>query len=82
MAPDTYATDDHWLIGPTILRYRQDRGLSEQQHAEQLGITVDRLRWLGLRTRPRAASPTFAWEVYRLARAIGCNEEALAEMLG
>ena len=82
MVSDPYAPDDRWLIGPALHRYRQDRGLSEEQTAQRLGIAVDRLRWLGMRTRPRPSSPTLAHEIHRLARATGCNEEALAEMLG
>jgi hypothetical protein len=78
MAP---ARDDHWLVGAALRRHQAANGLSEAQLARMLGIAVERLRWLRMRTRPNPNSPTFAAEVQRLADAFGCDPDTLRDIL-
>ena len=76
------ATDDRWLMGRALREYQETHGLGEQQLAEHLGLAVERLRWLQMRTRPNPQSPTYAADVERLASAFGCCADILLEVLG
>ena len=75
------ARDDHWLIGAALRRHQDANGLSEVQVAQHLDITVERLRWLQMRTRPNPESPTFPADVERLASSFGCDPEKLLGLL-
>jgi hypothetical protein len=76
------ARDDYWLVGAALRRHQAANGLSEAQLAHSLGITVERLRWLQMRTRPDPNSPNFAPEVERLAATFDCDPGALIGILG
>jgi hypothetical protein len=76
-----HANDDRWLVGPAIQAYQEQHGLSEVEVAHRLGLTVERLGWLLMRTRPRPDAPTFLYDTGRLARAFSCDADLLAEIL-
>jgi hypothetical protein len=75
------ARDDHWLIGAILRRHQEANGLSDTQLAQHLGTTVERLRWLQMRTRPNPESPTFSADVERLAASFGCHPDTLIGIL-
>ena len=79
--PAEFARDAERLVGSAMRLYQLQHGLSEQELATRIGITVDRLGWLNMRTRPVAGAPGFSHEVRRLADAFRCNAAVLAEVL-
>jgi hypothetical protein len=76
-----HARDGTWLVGTALRAYLERHGLSEAQLAARLGISTDALGWLGMRTRPDPAAPTFGAEVRRLADAFRCDADLLATIL-
>lgn len=76
-----HANDDRWLVGPAIRAYQEQHGLSEAEVAGRLGLSVERLRWLQMRSRPRPDAQTFLYDTGRLAHAFSCDAELLAEIL-
>ena len=63
--------------GAALRRHQEANELDEGQLARHLDITVERLGWLRMRTRPNPDSPTFPAEVHRLALSFGCHPETL-----
>ena len=75
------ASDDTWLISSACRAYMQRHGIAESQLADRLGTTIEKLRWLLMRTRPKPAAPNFAIDVQRLAQTFCCDADVLADVL-
>lgn len=82
-APSTsmHSADDSWLMGSVFRHFQIQKNLTDRQLAEYLGMPLDRMRWLGMRTRPVPDSPAFDREVERLARAFRCDPDLLTDLL-
>lgn len=72
---------DHWLIGGALRAFQEAYNLNEYQLAAQLGIAPDVMRNLGLRRRPNPNTPSFAYDVERLAYDFRIDPDILMYLL-
>lgn len=75
------ACDDRWLMGAALRDFQERHGCDEAGMAAHLGLTLERLRWLQMRTRPNPASATYADDIRRLAATFRCDADVLRAVL-